>query len=46
MMEAYVVGMVVPQEQAKEEEDGVSDDIEAFFDDTNNDVVVPAMTDE
>jgi hypothetical protein len=46
MAEAYVVGMVVPQEQP-DEEDGASDDIEALFGDSSvGDVVVPAMTDE
>jgi regulator of protease activity HflC (stomatin/prohibitin superfamily) len=44
--EAYVVGMVVPQDQP-DEEDGVSDDIEALFGDSSDgDVVVPTMTDE
>jgi hypothetical protein len=38
--------MVVPQEHP-DEEDGVSDDIEALFGDSSNgDVVVPATTDE
>jgi hypothetical protein len=36
MVEAYVVGMVVPQEHP-DEEDGVDDDIEALFDDSSND---------
>jgi hypothetical protein len=46
MAEAYVVGMVVPQEQP-DEEDGMDDDIEALFGDSSDgDVVVPVMTDE
>jgi hypothetical protein len=46
MAEAYVVGMVVPQEQP-DEEDVTSDDIEALFGDSSDgDVVMPAMTDE
>jgi hypothetical protein len=46
MAEAYVVGMVVPQEQP-DEEDVTSDDIEALFGDSSDgDVVVPAMTDK
>jgi regulator of protease activity HflC (stomatin/prohibitin superfamily) len=46
MAEAYVVGMVVPQEQP-DEEDVMSDDIEALFGDSSDgDVVVPAITDE
>jgi hypothetical protein len=40
MAEAYVVGMVVPQEQHVEEV-GASDDIEALFGDSS-----PATTDE
>jgi hypothetical protein len=46
MAEAYVVGMVVPQEQHVEEV-GASDDIEALFGDSDDDeVVAPATTDE
>jgi hypothetical protein len=46
MAEAYVVGMVVPQEQHVEEV-GSSDDIEALFGDSDDgEVVAPAMTDE
>jgi hypothetical protein len=47
MAEAYVVGMVVPQEQHNEE-DSASDDIEALFGDSSDDdnMVVPAMMDE
>jgi hypothetical protein len=46
MAEAYVVGMVVPQEQHVEEV-GASDDIEALFGDSSDgDVVAPATTDE
>jgi hypothetical protein len=46
MDEAYVVGMVIPQEQP-EEEDSVSDDIEALFGDSSDgDAAVPVMTDE
>jgi hypothetical protein len=46
MAEAYVVGMVVPQEQPDKEDDA-SDHIEALFgDSSNSDVVVPAMMDE
>jgi hypothetical protein len=46
MAEAYVVGMVVPQEQHVEEV-GASDDIEALFGDSDDgEVVAPAMTDE
>jgi hypothetical protein len=46
MAEAYVVGMVVPQEQHIEEV-GASEDIEALFSDfSDGDVVAPAMTDE
>jgi hypothetical protein len=46
MAEAYVVGMVVPQEQPDEEDD-VDDDIEALFGDTSDgNVIVPAITDE
>jgi hypothetical protein len=46
--EAYVVGLVVPQEQPDDiEEDDMSDDIEALFgDSSDDDVVMPAMTDE
>jgi hypothetical protein len=44
--EAYVVGMVVPQEQHVEEV-GASDDIEALFGDSDDgEVVAPATTDE
>jgi hypothetical protein len=46
MAEAYVVGMVVPQEQHVEEV-GASDDIEGLFGDSDDgDVVAPATTDE
>jgi hypothetical protein len=46
MAEAYVVGMVVPQEQHVEEV-GASNDIEALFGDSSNgDVVAPVTTDE
>jgi hypothetical protein len=45
MAEAYVVGMVVPQEQHVEVVDA-SDDIEALFDDDDGEVVAPATTDE
>jgi hypothetical protein len=46
MAEAYVVGMVVPQEQHVEEV-SVSDDIEAVFGDSDDgEVVAPATTDE
>jgi hypothetical protein len=45
MAEAYMVGMVVPQEQ-RVEEVGVSDDIEALFGDNDDEVVAPATTDE
>jgi hypothetical protein len=46
MAKAYVVGMVVLQEQP-DEEDGVSDDIEGLFGDSSyGDEVVPMMTDE
>jgi hypothetical protein len=46
MAEAYVVGMVVPQEQHVEEV-SANDDIEALFSDSDDgEVVVPAMTDE
>jgi hypothetical protein len=46
MAEAYVVGMVVSQEQHVEEV-GASDDIEALFDDSKDgEVVVPVMMDE
>jgi nicotinamide mononucleotide (NMN) deamidase PncC len=46
MAEAYLVGMVVPQEYHVEEV-GASDDIEALFDDSSaGDVVAPATTDE
>jgi hypothetical protein len=46
MAEAYVVGMVVPQEQP-DEDDRASNDIEALFGDSSDgDVVVPAMMDE
>jgi hypothetical protein len=41
--EAYVVGMVVPQEQPDEEDDA-SDDIEALFGDSSDDDVVMAPT--
>jgi hypothetical protein len=42
MPEAYMVGMVVPQEQAEEEEDGASNDSEALYGGTDDDVIVPA----
>jgi hypothetical protein len=46
MAEAYMVGMVVPQEQHVEEV-GASDDIEALFDDSDDgDVMAPATMDE
>jgi hypothetical protein len=46
MAEAYVVGMVVPQEHHIEEVDA-SDDIEALFgDSSDSDVVAPATMDE
>jgi hypothetical protein len=46
MAEAYVVGMVVPQEQHVEEV-GASDDIKALFGDSDNgDVVAPATVDK
>jgi hypothetical protein len=45
MAEACKLGMVVPQEQAKEEEDDASDNIGALFGD-DNDVSIPATTDE
>jgi hypothetical protein len=46
MAEAYVVGMMVPQEQHVEEV-GTSDDIEALFGDSSDgDMVAPATTDE
>jgi hypothetical protein len=46
MAEAYIVGMMLPQEQP-DEEDGVSDNIDALFGDSfDGDVVVPVMTDE
>jgi hypothetical protein len=46
MAEAYVVGMVVPQEQHVEEV-GASDDVEVLFGDSNDDdMVAPAMMDE
>jgi hypothetical protein len=46
MAEAYVVGMVVPQEQHVEEV-STNDDIEALFSDSDDgEVVVSAMTDE
>jgi hypothetical protein len=46
MAEAYVVGIVVLQEQP-DEEDGASDEIEALFgDSSDDDVVVMAMMDE
>jgi hypothetical protein len=46
MAEAYVVGMVVPQEQHVEEV-GASDDIEALFSDSDDgEVVASVMTDE
>jgi hypothetical protein len=46
MAEAYVVGMVVPHEHPNKE-DGMSDDIEALFGDSDDgDVVMPATTDE
>jgi hypothetical protein len=46
MAEAYVVGMMVPQEQHVEEV-GASDDIEAVFGDSSDgDVVAPATMDE
>jgi hypothetical protein len=49
MAKAYVdvVGMVVPQEQPEEEEEGASNDIEALFGDSSDgDAAVPATTDE
>jgi hypothetical protein len=46
MAEAYVVGMVMPQEQHVEEV-GMSDDIDALFGDSDDgEVVAPAMMDE
>jgi hypothetical protein len=46
MAEAYLVGMVVPQEQHVEEV-GTSDDIEALFSDSDDsEVAAPATTDE
>jgi hypothetical protein len=46
MAEAYVVGMVMPQEQPDEEDD-TSDDIEGLFSDSSDgDVIIPATTDE
>jgi hypothetical protein len=45
MAEAYMVGMVVPQEQ-RVEEVGASDDIEALFGDNDDEVVAPVTTDE
>jgi hypothetical protein len=46
MAEAYMVGMVMPQEQHVEEV-GTSDDIEALFgDSSDSDVVAPVTTDE
>jgi hypothetical protein len=46
MAEAYVVGMVVSQEHPNEE-DGVSDNIEALFDDSSDgDPAVSVTTDE
>jgi hypothetical protein len=46
MAEAYMVGMVVPQEQHIEEV-GASDDIEALFGDSSDgEVVAPATTDK
>jgi hypothetical protein len=46
MADAYVVGMVVPQEQ-HDKEDVTSDNIEAIFgDSSNSDVVVPATMDK
>jgi hypothetical protein len=45
MAEAYMVGMVVPQEQP-DEEDGASHDIEALFgDSSDSDATVPMTTD-
>jgi hypothetical protein len=46
MAKAYMVGMVVPQEQLNEE-DSASDDIEALFSDSlDGDAVVPTTMDE
>jgi hypothetical protein len=46
MTEAYVVSMVVPQEQPDKEDDA-SDDIEALFSDSSDgDAAIPATTDE
>jgi hypothetical protein len=46
MAEAYVVGMVVPQEQPNEE-DCASNEIEALFDDSiDGNMAVPATMDE
>jgi hypothetical protein len=46
MAEAYMVGMVMPQEQHVEEV-GMSDDIKALFGDSSDgDVVAPVTTDE
>jgi hypothetical protein len=46
MAEAYVVGMVVPQEHHVEEV-GASDDIDALFgDSSDSDMVAPTTTDE
>jgi hypothetical protein len=46
MAEAYVVGMVVPQDQ-RDKEASASDDIEALFGDSDDgDVAMPATTDE
>jgi hypothetical protein len=46
MEEVCMVGMVVPQGQVKEEEDGVSHDIEALFGDFGGDVAMPVTTNE
>jgi hypothetical protein len=46
MAEAYVLGMIVPHDQP-EEQDDVSDDIEALFGGSSDgDATIPTMTDE
>jgi hypothetical protein len=46
MVEAYVVGMSMPQGQAEEQAEEASDDIEALFGNFDIDVVMLVMTDE
>jgi hypothetical protein len=45
MAEAYMLGMVMPQEQAEEEDDDANDNIKALFGD-DNDVSMPSTTDK